>query len=280
LENIYLQNAIFDILKLIIFYLKKSIFAIFILFFVSYYLLKKLKIRFVKELPEITIKAYLQLIFISLVLLFLLKIEFKYAFLLVAALITYNAAKINLSRFPIEDKKEKRKFLKFIWISYFLISLFGILVLFTTDLFSFSPEVIIPLIGISVAGAMRGVNLLISSLFNKVKENKDILESVFALGGSQKDALELLKEEVLYYSTLNTRDMLKAAGIVHIPGVMVGLLLAGTPPIKAATIQFLVLNLILFNVVVSSFFAFKYFSNYFPYPKFFLDKENKEKKGG
>jgi putative ABC transport system permease protein len=42
--------------------------------------------------------------------------------------------------------------------------------------------------------------------------------------------------------------MFKAAGIVHIPGVMVGLLLAGTPPLKAAAMQFLVLSSMLFSM--------------------------------
>jgi putative ABC transport system permease protein len=42
--------------------------------------------------------------------------------------------------------------------------------------------------------------------------------------------------------------MFKAAGIVHIPGVMVGLLMAGVNPLKAAAMQFLVLSSMLFSM--------------------------------
>ncbi len=266
---LYIKKIFF----LLFIYLKKAIFFILVLFNISYFVLIKLRTKFSKELPNITLKAFFQLVFISIILIVLVKINFKYAFVLVVTIICFNAAKINLSRFPVSDCKERKKLFKFLWFLYLIVNLSSLIIIFPSGFFKFSPEVIIPLVGISVAGAMRGINLLISSLFNKVKENRDILEAVFALGGSQKDAIDLLKEEVLYYSTLNTRDMLKAAGIVHIPGVMVGLLLAGTPPIKAAIIQFLILNLILFNVVISSFLVFKYFTNYFPYRKFFINNK-------
>jgi len=257
-------------------YLKSAIFSILILFSVSYFLLRKLKTKFSWELPYITSKAFFQLTFISIILIFLIKINIKYAFVLVVAIICFNAAKINLSRFPIKDFYERKRLFRFLWVLYFVLNFISLIIIYPTGFFKFSPEVIIPLVGISVAGAMRGVNLLISTLFNKVNESKDTLEAVFALGGSQKEALDLLKEEILSYSTLNTRDMFKAAGIVHIPGVMVGLLLAGANPIKAAIVQFLILNLILFNVVVSSFFVFRYFTNYFPYQKFFFNIDKRE----
>jgi putative ABC transport system permease protein len=51
--------------------------------------------------------------------------------------------------------------------------------------------------------------------------------------------------------------MLKAAGIVHIPGVMVGLLLAGTPPLKAAAMQFLVLASMLFSMFFTPIFFYQ-----------------------
>ena len=257
-------------------YLKSAIFSILILFSVSYFLLRKLKTKFSWELPYITSKAFFQLTFISIILIFLIKINIKYAFVLVVAIICFNAAKINLSRFPIKDFYERKRLFRFLWVLYLVLNFISLIIIYPTGFFKFSPEVIIPLVGISVAGAMRGVNLLISTLFNKVNETKDTLEAVFALGGSQKEALDLLKEEILSYSTLNTRDMFKAAGIVHIPGVMVGLLLAGANPIKAAIVQFLILNLILFNVVVSSFFVFRYFTNYFPYQKFFFNIDKRE----
>jgi len=269
---LYVKNTIFFLFV----YLKNAIFSLLVLLSISYFLLKKLKTKFSSEIPYITLKAFFQLTFISIILIFLIKIKFKYAFLLVVAIICFNAAKINLSRFPIKDFYERKRLFRFLWVLYFGVNFFGFIIIYPTGFFKFSPEVIIPLVGISVAGAMRGINLLISTLFNKVNESKDILEAVFALGGSQKDALNLLKEEVLSYSTLNTRDMFKAAGIVHIPGVMVGLLLAGANPIKAAIVQFLVLNLILFNVVISSFFVFRYFTKYFPYQKFFLILKKRE----
>lgn len=269
---LYLKNIFFSLFV----YLKKSIFSILILFSISYLLLRKLKTKFSWELPHITLKAFFQLVFISIILTILIKINFKYAFIVVVAVICFNAAKINLSRFPINELYERKKLFRFLWGLYFVVNFISFIIIYPTGFFKFSPEVIIPLVGISVAGAMRGINLLISTLFNKVNESKDILEAVFALGGSQKDALNLLKEEVLSYSTLNTRDMFKAAGIVHIPGVMVGLLLAGANPIKAAIVQFLVLNLILFNVVISSFFVFRYFTKYFPYQKFFLILKKRE----
>ena len=268
----YIKKLIFPLFL----YLKNSIFSILILFGTSYFVLRKLKTKFSKELPSITLKAFFQLTFISIVLIVLIKIDFKYAFILVVAAICFNAAKINLSRFPLKDFYERKRLFRFLWALYFVVNCISFIIIYPTGFFKFSPEVIIPLVGISVAGAMRGVNLLISTLFNKVNESKDILEVVFSLGGSEKEALDLLKEEVLSYSTLNTRDMFKAAGIVHIPGVMVGLLLAGVNPIKAAIIQFLVLNLILFNVVVSNFFVFRYFTNYFPYKKFFQNINKKE----
>ena len=64
--------------------------------------------------------------------------------------------------------------------------------------------------------------------------------------------------------TLNT---MKSTGIVHIPGLMTGMLLSGAEPIHAAEMQAIIIYLIFIGAVLSSLVATRlqrrsYFTSY------------------
>jgi putative ABC transport system permease protein len=94
---------------------------------------------------------------------------------------------------------------------------------------------------------MRSLSLAFKYYTTRLKDLEDIIVSMAALGAPDTQIFKFIFKDIINDVTIPVRDMLRSAGIVHIPGVMVGLLLAGTLPIKAAVVQFAILAVMLFQ---------------------------------
>jgi len=102
---------------------------------------------------------------------------------------------------------------------------------------------------------MRSLSLAYQYLKSKLKDLEETILQMAALGSSNTQIFNFIFKDLLNDITTPVRDMLRSAGIVHIPGVMVGLLIAGIIPIKAALIQFLILTSMVFQFTFVPTFA-------------------------
>ncbi len=200
-----------------------------------------------KELLPVSVFSLIQLTFIGFVILYLTKVGNSFLNLLVILFMTVNAAFISSKRFKLKAYKP-------LWVfvfSFFAIAFTNYLLLFLywlIDVLRTEAHMIIPFAGLLIAAGMRSISLFSQYLTDLLIKEKDILEGMFALGAGNRVVRNYLLKKAIPLTTVVIRDMLKAAGIVHIPGVMVGLLMAGTHPIVAATMQFLVLASMLFSM--------------------------------
>jgi len=122
-----------------------------------------------------------------------------------------------------------------------------LLLLFLSGILKVKANSIIPLAGIVTAAGMRSLSLTFKYYATRLKDLEDIITSMAALGAEDTQIFKFIFRELINDVTIPVRDMLRSAGIVHIPGVMVGLLLAGTLPLKAAVIQFAILSTMIFQ---------------------------------
>ena len=122
-------------------------------------------------------------------------------------------------------------------------------------LFPWEPEYIIPMIGMAVGNSMNIVALTLDRFTAQLKDRKDRIEALLALGATAEQATRDLSTTAMETAMMPNLNSLKTLGIVFIPGAMVGLLMAGEEPLIAAQYQIAVYFMIFSSGIISSTIA-------------------------
>ena len=200
-----------------------------------------------RELLPVSVSSFLQLLFIGFVILYLVKLSSVWLILLTVLVMAFNASFIASKRFNLKAYK-RFEVLPFAFASIGLVNFFLLFLYLIFGVITLRAEMFVPFAGLLLAAGMRSISLFSQYVRDLILRERDILEGFYALGAPDSVVRDYILKKAIPLTTVVIRDMLKAAGIVHIPGVMVGLLMAGTPPLKAAVMQFLVLASMLFSM--------------------------------
>lgn len=102
----------------------------------------------------------------------------------------------------------------------------------------------LPLTGILLGNVMNAVSLALNSFFNTVYRERAGIEARLALGDNRYLALHGISAQAIRMALIPTINVMSAAGLVTMPGIMTGQLLAGMDPVDAAKYQILLMFLI------------------------------------
>ncbi len=137
-----------------------------------------------------------------------------------------------------------------LWIGLFSISmtslilLVGVLTLVIEPQPWYQPQYAIPLLGMLLGNSMTAIALGVDSLTRNAVQFKPQIEAQLALGKTAKQAMQFVREQSLHTAMMPVVNMLAAAGIISLPGMMTGQILAGTDPSEAVKYQIMVMFLI------------------------------------
>ena len=107
----------------------------------------------------------------------------------------------------------------------------------------YTPRVWIPVAGMMLGNALSGTALAAKAVTKEFAINADQIELRLTQGASWREAIQIPLRTIYTTSLTPLINFLSAAGIVHIPGLMTGQILAGQSPLQAATYQMLVFML-------------------------------------
>ena len=110
---------------------------------------------------------------------------------------------------------------------------------------------------IPISGMMIGNSMVLSILFlnrftAEIDTHQDKAELILSLGGTPKQAIHKQLITSIQASTIPTIESQKTIGLVQLPGMMSGQIIAGADPIQAVQFQLLILFLVLTSAVVTS----------------------------
>ena len=103
-----------------------------------------------------------------------------------------------------------------------------------------SPQYAIPLIGMLLGNTMNGVALAIDRLKSNIKDNHLRIEAQLAHGLTANVILRPYTQQAFKTALIPTINGMMVAGIVSIPGMMTGQVLAGADPSLAAKYQIII----------------------------------------
>jgi len=130
-----------------------------------------------------------------------------------------------------------------LFISSFLITLLCLFSVIQADPW-YSPQYAIPLLGMLLGNTMTGIALGMDRLVQTAWQQRPEIEQRLMLGQTATQAIANIRSEAMRAGMIPIINSMAAAGIVSLPGMMTGQILAGAAPVDAVKYQILIMFMI------------------------------------
>jgi putative ABC transport system permease protein len=128
------------------------------------------------------------------------------------------------------------------------VSSFSVLLLALTVIIGvepwYQPQYLIPLLGMLLGNTMSGIAIALDNLTRHAAEARGRIEARLLLGADWDTAIADIRRDSLRAGLIPIVNAMAAAGLVSLPGMMTGQILAGSPPLEAAKYQLMIMFLI------------------------------------
>ncbi|MFA5949809.1 MAG: iron export ABC transporter permease subunit FetB [Hyphomicrobium sp.] len=108
----------------------------------------------------------------------------------------------------------------------------------------YAPRYLLPIFGMMLGNALTGTSLVLDTLTQGVQRERTAIEARLALGATRFEALDNVLRRALTTGLTPILTAMAATGIVSLPGMMTGQILAGVDPVAAAKYQVMIMFLI------------------------------------
>lgn len=129
------------------------------------------------------------------------------------------------------------------FLSSFTIALLALTVIIQPSPW-YTPQYAIPLLGMLLGNTMNGVTLGLERITEGVAQQRAAIEARLALGQHWWQAVATMRRTAARQGMIPIINAMAAAGVVSLPGMMTGQILAGAAPLEAVKYQVLIFFLI------------------------------------
>lgn len=140
-------------------------------------------------------------------------------------------------------------------------------ILLGTGSIQFIPRHVIPINGMMIGNAMVIIGLSFNNLTSSMASQQKQITEKLALGASQKEASMDVIRDSIKISIQPTVDSTKTVGLVSLPGMMTGMIFAGTLPMSAIMYQIMIFFMLMAVATMCAVMV-----SYMAYSAFFTDR--------
>ena len=208
-----------------------------ILVIISMFMSYRQELKLEKDIFISALRATIQLFAIGFILAYIFSTESPIFIIGLLGLMAINAA--------YNSSKRGKGIPYALWISWFAITVgasITLSILLLTGVLNFTAYQVIPVGGMVISGAMVAIGLCYRQMLSN-----------FELGSTPKQASKAIVRDVIKTGLQPTVDSAKTLGIVALPGMMTGLILAGMPPLEAVKYQMIVTFMSLSTISIACF---------------------------
>lgn len=119
----------------------------------------------------------------------------------------------------------------------------------------YTPQYAIALLGMILGNTLNSVSLSMDRLVDSARLSRTAIEAQLMLGASRKAAIAPLVRQAMHSGMMPSINGMAAAGIVSLPGMMTGQILAGASPETAVRYQILIFLLIVAGAAMGAWLA-------------------------
>lgn len=204
-----------------------------------------LNIRLHRQIVFAAARMVLQLVAIGYVLRFIFSLNNPAATLLLIIVMILIAAREVAARPEQRFKGQANLLIGFVSVGF---STFVTAILALTTAIRpqpwFDPHYAIPLAGIILGNVLNSASLSLDSFLASAKRERQAIEAQLCLGERYNIAVAPLVRDAIRRGLLPIINQMSAAGVVTLPGIMTGQILAGLDPLEAVKYQILLMFLL------------------------------------
>jgi putative ABC transport system permease protein len=104
-----------------------------------------------------------------------------------------------------------------------------------------APRYVLPILGMVLGNALTGIALVLNTMVAGARRERAAIEGRLALGASRLEATSGVVRHALKTGMLPILNAMAVAGLVSLPGMMTGQILAGADPDEAAKYQIMIM---------------------------------------
>lgn len=108
----------------------------------------------------------------------------------------------------------------------------------------YAPRYVLPILGMVLGNALTGVALVFNAVTQAARRDRTAIEARLALGATRLEAMSGVVRHAVRMGMTPILNAMAVSGLVTLPGMMTGQILAGIDPIDAAQYQIVIMFLI------------------------------------
>jgi putative ABC transport system permease protein len=203
-----------------------------------------------RELLVATVRSFVQLMAVGYVLQAIFNANRWYWVLLTLAVMTAVAGYTAAQRSRTIPRAK--------WIAILSVGIGGLgtlAILVGLRIIEASPSYVIPISGMILGNSMNGAALAMNRISSEMKLRRPQIEAALALGATSRQAVDPALKAAARAAMIPNINSMLTVGVVSLPGMMTGQIIAGQSPTEAVRYQIVVLYMITAAVTIASLSA-------------------------
>ncbi|UZJ42540.1 iron export ABC transporter permease subunit FetB [Prosthecochloris sp. SCSIO W1101] len=198
-----------------------------------------------------TVRTFAQLFLMGYVLTFIFQLENLWGTLGIFVIMAVAAIFIVQGR--VKEKQISYLLPSFLTmlISYFVTTLFvtGLIIGVTPW---WEPRYFIPITGMVIGNSMSALAISLERLFKEIRQQKGLIETRLCLGANYKEASSKMFKDAVTAGMIPSINAMMGVGLVFLPGMMTGQILAGADPLQAIRYQIIIMLMLVGSTATTS----------------------------
>ncbi|MEM8501581.1 MAG: iron export ABC transporter permease subunit FetB [Cyanobacteria bacterium P01_D01_bin.1] len=209
------------------------------------------RLELTQTLAIATFRTIAQLLFVGVFLSAIFASRQPLAILAVLLVMTTIAAFVARGRID----RDLPKLLKWVWLAIFTSGLVTILYVITLVIQLdpwYEPSYLVPLTGIVLGNAMTAASIAGERLVAALRNNRIEIETHLSLGATPVQAIATYRRAAIKAGLIPTVNSMMVVGLVKLPGIITGQILAGADPFVAAIYQILIMFMLALATLIAA----------------------------
>ena len=202
-----------------------------------------LKLDLERKLAWAAVRTVVQLLAIGYVLGWVFQFDRWFVVLPLMVLMTLIAGFAGAQRGALTYAGQRRDSVVSIWVSSCLVAAVGLFVVIRIHPW-YEPQYAIPILGMILGNTLTGVSLSIERMTEELTARRDRVDMALALGAARWEAAQGPARQAVRAGMIPTLNQMAVVGVVSLPGMMTGQVLAGQSPLQAVRYQIVIMFLI------------------------------------
>ena len=202
-----------------------------------------LKLDLERKLAWAAVRTVVQLLAIGYVLAWVFAYDRWYVVLPLMILMTLIAGFAGAGRGALTYAGQRADSILSIWVSAWLVAAVGLFAVIRIHPW-YEPQYAIPILGMILGNTLTGVSLGIERMTEELTARRDRVDMALALGATRWEAAQGPARQAVRAGMIPTLNQMAVVGVVSLPGMMTGQVLAGQSPLQAVRYQIVIMFLI------------------------------------